>query len=59
MYIAEVAEVCIFEYLFQLLTVLQHLAIKQKPGKKSHELLDEVLWVVYLWKAYLMIEFLC
>jgi len=43
MYIAETAAVSIFEYLFHSLTILQLLAIKQKPGKKSHELLDEVL----------------
>ena len=49
MYIAEVAAVCIFEYLFQLFTVLQLLAIKQKLEKKSHELLDEVLCVVNLY----------
>jgi hypothetical protein len=35
MYIVEAAAVCIFEYLFQLLTVLQLLAIKQKPGKSA------------------------
>jgi hypothetical protein len=33
-YIAAVAAVCIYEYLFQLLTVLQLLAIKQQPEKK-------------------------
>lgn len=50
-YTAEVTAVCIYEYLFQLLTVLQLLAIKQQPEKKSHELLGEALCVVNLYCA--------
>ena len=51
MYIAEVTAVCIYEYLFQLLTVLQLLAIEQNPEKNSHELLGETLCVVNLYCA--------
>jgi len=51
MYMTEVTAVCIYEYLFQLLTVLQLLVIKQKPEKKCHELLDEALFAVNLYCA--------
>jgi len=51
MYIAEAAAVCIFENLFHSLTVLQLLVIKQKPGKKSHDLFDDALCVVNLYYA--------
>jgi hypothetical protein len=33
MYMAQFAAVCIYEYFFQLFTILQPLAIKQKPEK--------------------------
>lgn len=51
MYISEVTAVSIYEYLFQLLTVLQLLAIRQQPEKKCHELLDEALCIVNLYCA--------
>jgi hypothetical protein len=35
MYMAEVVAVCMYEYFSQLLTVLQLLAIKQKPEKNA------------------------
>jgi len=50
-YIAAVAAVCIYEYLFQLLTVLQLLAFKQQSEKKCHELLDDAFCVVNLYCA--------